>query len=155
MAPVWGVPEREHVPQPRRPERGRLDTLRMASRRLSHWVVWTAAAIPGLLILVWILSYAIDGPLTRYMQGSVNQLSRSKRWSARRSVSYRLRESSRRTYTDADTGCSARCRYPRMTDLSVQMIAVGRADGDRGRSGGALVAVVKPADFGDCDDPRG
>jgi len=42
-----------------------------------------------------------------------------------------------------------------MTDLSGQMIAVGRADGDRGRSGGALIAVVKPADLGDCDDTPG
>ena len=33
------------------------------------------------------------------------------------------------------------------------MIAVGRADADRGRSGGALVAVMKPANLGDCDDP--
>jgi hypothetical protein len=45
----------------------------MASRHLSRGVVWTAAAITGLLVFVWILSYAIDGPLTRYMQGSVNQ----------------------------------------------------------------------------------
>jgi hypothetical protein len=36
-----------------------------------------------------------------------------------------------------------------MTDLSKQMIAVGRAGGDRGRSGRALIAVMKPADLGD------
>jgi len=46
-------------------------------------------------------------------------------------------------------------RYRRITDLSGQMIAVGRADADRGRSGGALVAVMKPADRGDCDDTPG
>jgi hypothetical protein len=41
------------------------------------------------------------------------------------------------------------------TDLMGRMIAAGRADGDRGRSGGALVAVVKPADLGACDDTSG
>jgi hypothetical protein len=35
-----------------------------------------------------------------------------------------------------------------MTDLPGRMIAVGRAVGDRGRSGRALVAVMKPADLG-------
>ena len=73
MAQVWRVPEPEHVPQSRRPERGLLDRLLAAFRRLSRWVLWTAAAIAGLLMLVWILSYAIEGPLTRYMQRSVNQ----------------------------------------------------------------------------------
>jgi hypothetical protein len=42
-----------------------------------------------------------------------------------------------------------------MTDLPGRMIAVGRAVGDRGRSGRALVAVMKPADLGDCDDTPG
>jgi hypothetical protein len=42
-----------------------------------------------------------------------------------------------------------------MTDLSKQMIARGRAAGDRGRSGRALVAVMKPTDLGDCDDRPG
>ena len=42
-----------------------------------------------------------------------------------------------------------------MTDLPGRMIAVGRAVGDGGRSGGALVAVMKPADLGDCDDTPG
>jgi hypothetical protein len=36
-------------------------------------VLWTAAAIAVLLVLVWILSYMMDGPLTRYMQRAVNQ----------------------------------------------------------------------------------
>jgi alkylation response protein AidB-like acyl-CoA dehydrogenase len=36
-----------------------------------------------------------------------------------------------------------------------QMSAVGQAGGDRGRSGRALVAVVKPVDFGDGDDRPG
>jgi hypothetical protein len=35
------------------------------------------------------------------------------------------------------------------------MIVVGRADGDRGRSGRALVVVMKPADLGDGDDRPG
>jgi hypothetical protein len=39
-----------------------------------------------------------------------------------------------------------------MTDLSEQMIVVGRADEDRWGSGRALVAVMKPADLGDSDD---
>ena len=42
-----------------------------------------------------------------------------------------------------------------MTELFGQMIAVGRAGGDRGRSGRALVAVMKPADLGDGDDMLG
>jgi hypothetical protein len=42
-----------------------------------------------------------------------------------------------------------------MTELLGQMIAVGRADGDRRRSGRALVAVMKPADLGDGDDRPG
>jgi hypothetical protein len=42
-----------------------------------------------------------------------------------------------------------------MTDLPGRMIAVGRAVGDGGRSGGALVAVMKLADLGDCDDTPG
>jgi hypothetical protein len=32
---------------------------------------------------------------------------------------------------------------------------VWRPVGDRRRSGGALVAVMKPVDLGDCDDPPG
>ena len=38
---------------------------------------------------------------------------------------------------------------------SGQMIAIGRGDGDRGRSGRALIAVMKPADLGDGDDMPG
>jgi hypothetical protein len=35
------------------------------------------------------------------------------------------------------------------------MIAVGRVDGDGGRSGRALIAMMKPAALGDCDDMPG
>lgn len=42
-------------------------------RRASRWTLWTAAAIVALLVLVWALSYAADGPLTRSMQRAVNQ----------------------------------------------------------------------------------
>ena len=41
--------------------------------RLSRWTLWTAVGIAGLLVLLWIGSYAIDGPLTRYMERSVNE----------------------------------------------------------------------------------
>jgi hypothetical protein len=76
MARVWPLPphEPEDVPDPPRPRRtGLRRTLSTALRRGSRWALWTAAAIVGLLVLVWILSYVMDGPLTRYMQRSVNQ----------------------------------------------------------------------------------
>jgi hypothetical protein len=76
MARVWPLPPHEHedVPAPPRPRRtGLRRTLSTALRRGSRWALWTAAAIVGLLVLVWILSYVMDGPLTRYMQRSVNQ----------------------------------------------------------------------------------
>jgi hypothetical protein len=76
MARVWPLPpdEPEHVRDaaPRRPARLRR-RLAPAFRRGARWATWTVAAIVALLILVWALSYALDGPLTRYMQRSVNQ----------------------------------------------------------------------------------
>jgi hypothetical protein len=57
------------------------------------------------------------------------------------------------TRAGANTGCGA--------DDSIGMTEVetddggGRAGGDRGRSGRALVAVMKPADLGDGDDMPG
>jgi Domain of Unknown Function (DUF748) len=42
-------------------------------RRVSRWALWTVATVAALLVLVWIGSYAADGPLTRYMQRSINQ----------------------------------------------------------------------------------
>src|SRR5262249_6398982 len=72
MAQPWRVPEPDSQ-KPKSPRAARL--LAAATRalaRLSRWVLWTAAAIVVLLILVWILSYTMDGPLTRYMQRQVN-----------------------------------------------------------------------------------
>jgi hypothetical protein len=42
-----------------------------------------------------------------------------------------------------------------MTDLSKQMIAGGGGQAEIGRSGRALVAVMKAADLGDGDDRPG
>ena len=63
-----------------------------------------------------------------------------------------------RTFAGTDSGANTGCGADDgigMTDLSKQMIAGGRAGGDRGRSGRALVAVMKPADLGDGDDRPG
>jgi Domain of Unknown Function (DUF748) len=46
---------------------------RTVLRRLSRWGLWTVAAVAVLLVLVWIGSYAVDRPLTRYMERSINQ----------------------------------------------------------------------------------
>jgi hypothetical protein len=42
-------------------------------RRVSRWALWTVAMVAALLVLVWIGCHAADGPLTRYMQRSINQ----------------------------------------------------------------------------------
>jgi Domain of Unknown Function (DUF748) len=52
---------------------GFLASTSRALRRLSRWTLWTGVGIAALLIAIWIVSYAIDGPLTRYMQRSVNE----------------------------------------------------------------------------------
>jgi Domain of Unknown Function (DUF748) len=43
-----------------------------AGRRAGRGLMWTAAGIVTLLALVWIASYALEGPLTRYMEREVN-----------------------------------------------------------------------------------
>jgi hypothetical protein len=75
MARAWRLPphEPEHVPEPPPRRLGLRRTLTKVLRRGSRWALWTTAAIAGLLVLLWIASYAADRPLTRYMQGSVNQ----------------------------------------------------------------------------------
>jgi Domain of Unknown Function (DUF748) len=74
MARVWRVPEPDHLPERGSPRRGGLlPFLAKAARRLSRWTLWTLAASAVLLLLVWAGSYAMDGPLTRYMERSVNQ----------------------------------------------------------------------------------
>jgi hypothetical protein len=80
MARASPVPDREpgrepnRVPAARRArDAGLLRFLMRTLRRLSRWTLWTLAAIAVLLALIWIGSYAIDGPLTRYMQRSVNE----------------------------------------------------------------------------------
>src|SRR5687767_9878175 len=80
MARASPVPDREpdrepdRVPAARRArDAGLLRVLMRALRRLSRWTLSTVAAIAVLLVLLWIGSYAIDGPLTRYMQRSVNE----------------------------------------------------------------------------------
>ena len=42
-------------------------------RRVARWLVWTAAAVVVLLVLIGVLSYALEGPVTSYMQRAVNQ----------------------------------------------------------------------------------
>lgn len=74
MAKVWPKPEPEEsapAPSPRRVRP--LDRLRRAGSRLSRWTLWTAVLVAVLVVLAWIGSYAGDGPLTRYMERSVNQ----------------------------------------------------------------------------------
>jgi len=74
MAHVIRVPEPEREPDAqRRRARRALHLVADAVRRLSRWVVWTAVAIAALLLLVWILSYALEQPLTAYMQRAMNQ----------------------------------------------------------------------------------
>jgi len=76
MARTSPVPDREPDRVPiARPGRGRgfIIAARRALYSLSRWTLWTAAGVAVLLVLIWIGSYAIDGPLTRYMQRSVNE----------------------------------------------------------------------------------
>lgn len=73
MAHVWRVPKPERVPEPTAPKRRLRHFFVRVLGRLSRWAMWTLAAIAVLLLLVWITSYAMDSPLTRYMQRTVNQ----------------------------------------------------------------------------------
>ena len=74
MARVARAPEPDPAPEPRRPRgAGLLQWLERAIRRLSRWTLWTAAVVAALLVLVWVLSYALERPLTNYMQRAVNQ----------------------------------------------------------------------------------
>ena len=73
MARAWRVPEPEPEPQDVREPPSARRRVGRALRRVSRWTLWTAVGIVALLVLVWALSYAADGPLTRYMQRSVNQ----------------------------------------------------------------------------------
>ncbi len=73
MARVWRRPESEPEPDAvREPPRARR-RVGPVLRRASRWTLWTVAGVVAFLVLVWALSYAADGPLTRYMQRSVNQ----------------------------------------------------------------------------------
>jgi Domain of Unknown Function (DUF748) len=70
MAYVRRELEREQAPDPTPPQRRLLGG---ALGRLSRWTLWTAAAVVVVLLLAWVASYAIDKPLTRYMQQVVNE----------------------------------------------------------------------------------
>ena len=73
MARVWRRPEAEPEPDGiREPPRARR---RVGSvlRRASRWTLWTVVGVVVFLLVVWAVSYAADGPLTRYMQRSVNE----------------------------------------------------------------------------------
>ncbi len=73
MAHVWRVPKPERVPEPTPPKRRLWHFFVGALGGLSRWAIWTLATIAVLLLLVWVASYAMDSPLTRYMQRTVNQ----------------------------------------------------------------------------------
>jgi hypothetical protein len=73
MAHAWRAPESEHVPGPTPSRHGFLHFVTTALGHLSRWTLRTIAAIAVLLLLTWVASYVIDGPLTRYMERTVNQ----------------------------------------------------------------------------------
>ena len=65
------MPEPERGPERRR--RGMRALHAGGPRRLSRWVVWSAVAIAAPFLLIWVLSYALERPLTSYMQRAMNQ----------------------------------------------------------------------------------
>jgi hypothetical protein len=73
MARVMRVPEPEPERRPEHDPEQRRRRLAGALRRGSRWASWTAASVAALLVFVWILSYALERPLTGYMQRAVNE----------------------------------------------------------------------------------
>jgi hypothetical protein len=75
MARPSPVPDRkpDRVPMARPGDSGSIGAARRALYRLSRWTLWTVVGIAVVLALIWVGSYAIDGPLTRYMERSVNE----------------------------------------------------------------------------------
>ena len=72
MAHVWRAPESDRPSRPVRPHHSRRNVVLAFGHRASRWLLWTAAGVAVFLLLVWILSYAIDRPLTSYMERKVN-----------------------------------------------------------------------------------